>query len=66
MDVLAVGDDAPVPLLDRSWVQEVRDEPDARRALGTWTGNSRVIDGRVAPGQWQDRVTTAIAQAISR
>ena len=49
MDVLAAGDDAPVPLLDRSWVQEVRDEPDAGRALGTWLANSRVIYGRVAP-----------------
>jgi AcrR family transcriptional regulator len=49
MDVLAVGDDAPVPLLDRPWVQQVRDEPDARRALGIWLRNSRVIYGRVAP-----------------
>jgi AcrR family transcriptional regulator len=49
MDVLAVGDDAPIPLLDRPWVQQVRDEPDARRALGIWLRNSRVIYGRVAP-----------------
>lgn len=49
MDVLAVGDDAPVPLLERPWVQQVRDEPDARRALGIWLRNSRVIFGRVAP-----------------
>lgn len=49
MDVLAVGDDAPVPLLDRSWVQQARDEPDARRALSGWLGNSRLIYSRVAP-----------------
>jgi AcrR family transcriptional regulator len=49
MDVLAAGDDAPVPLLDRPWVQQVRDEPDPRRALGTWLRNSRLIYGRVAP-----------------
>src|ERR1700756_327095 len=49
MDVLAVGDDAPVPLLDRDWVQRVRDEPDLRAALAIWIGNSRVIYGRVAP-----------------
>lgn len=49
MDVLSVGDDAPIPLLDRSWVQDVRDEPDPRRALGIWLENSRVIYGRVAP-----------------
>lgn len=49
MDVLAVGDDAPVPLLERPWVQQVRDEPDARRALDIWLRNDRDIYGRVAP-----------------
>src|SRR6266567_3307099 len=49
MDVLAVGDDAPIPLLERPWVEQVRDEPDARRALGIWLRNGRVIFGRVAP-----------------
>ncbi len=49
MDVLAVGDDAPVPLLERPWVEQARDEPDARRALGIWLRNGRVIFGRVAP-----------------
>jgi AcrR family transcriptional regulator len=49
MDMLAVGDDAPIPLLERPWVQQVRDEPDARRALGIWVRNGRVIFGRVAP-----------------
>ena len=49
MDVLAVGDDAPVPLLERPWVQQVRDELDARRALGIWLRNGRVIFARVAP-----------------
>jgi AcrR family transcriptional regulator len=49
MDVLAVGDDAPIPVLERPWVQQVRDEPDARRALGIWVRNGRVIFGRVAP-----------------
>lgn len=49
MDVLAVGDDAPVPVLERPFAQQVRDEPDARRALGIWLQNSRAIFGRVAP-----------------
>ena len=48
MDVLAVGDDAPVPLLDREWVRQVRDEPDLRAALAIWVDNSRIIFGRVA------------------
>lgn len=49
MDVLAVGDDAPIPVLERPWVQQVRYEPDARRALGIWVRNGRIIFGRVAP-----------------
>jgi AcrR family transcriptional regulator len=49
MDVAAVGDDEPVPLLDRSWLQAVRDEPDPWRALGIWLETSRAIFGRVAP-----------------
>jgi AcrR family transcriptional regulator len=49
MDVAAVGDDEPVPLLDRPWLQAVRDQPDPRRALETWLETSRAIFGRVAP-----------------
>jgi len=49
MDVAAVGDDEPVPLLDRPFVQAVRGEPDPRRALGIWLETSRAIFGRVAP-----------------
>jgi AcrR family transcriptional regulator len=49
VDVLAVGDDEPIPMLDRDWVQQVRDEPDGRRALAIWLSNSRAIFTRVAP-----------------
>ncbi|TKK87803.1 TetR/AcrR family transcriptional regulator [Herbidospora galbida] len=49
VDVLAVGDDKPVPLLDRTWAQRVRDEPDGRRALAIWVRNARAVFGRVAP-----------------
>lgn len=49
MDVLSVGDDAPIPLLERRWVRQVRDEPDPRRALAIWVRNARLIFGRVAP-----------------
>lgn len=48
MDVAAVGDDEPVPLLDRPWIQAVRDEPDPRRALEIWLETSRAIYDRVA------------------
>jgi AcrR family transcriptional regulator len=49
VDVLAVGDDQPVPLLDRSWARRVRDEPDGKRALAIWVRNARAVFGRVAP-----------------
>lgn len=49
VDVLAVGDDEPVPLLDRPWVREVQETPDARRALALWLAHGRLIFTRVAP-----------------
>jgi AcrR family transcriptional regulator len=49
VDVLAVGDDQPVPLLDRPWARRLRDEPDGRRALEIWVRNARAVFGRVAP-----------------
>jgi AcrR family transcriptional regulator len=49
VDVLAVGDDEPVPMLDRPWVREVQQTQDARRALAVWLTNGRLIFTRVAP-----------------
>ena len=49
MDVAAVGDDEPVPLLDRPWVHEIRQEPDPRRIIDLWLANGRLILHRVAP-----------------
>lgn len=49
LDVLAVGDDEPVPLLDRPWVRQLREETDGRRALAIWVGQGHVILTRVAP-----------------
>ena len=49
VDVVAVGDDEPVALLDRPWMQRFRAEPDARRALTLWIHSSRAIFARVAP-----------------
>jgi AcrR family transcriptional regulator len=49
VDVAAVGDDEPVPLLDRPWLAKLRAEPDARRAIAVWVRNSRDIFARVAP-----------------
>jgi hypothetical protein len=49
VDVASAGDDEPVPLLERPFVQEMRDEPDPRKALAIWTAMSRAIFVRVAP-----------------
>lgn len=49
VDVVAVGDDEPVALLDRPWMQQIRAEPDARRVLTIWLRTSRAICVRVAP-----------------
>jgi AcrR family transcriptional regulator len=49
IDMLAVGDDEPVPMRDRGWVQRMREEPDGRRALAIWMGSSQAILTRLAP-----------------
>jgi AcrR family transcriptional regulator len=49
VDLLAVGDEEPVPMLDRPWVQQMREEPDGRRALAIFLAASLVILSRLAP-----------------
>lgn len=49
LDVSIAGDDAPVPILERSWVQEMRDEPDPQRQLRILARNGRSILERTAP-----------------
>jgi len=49
LDVAAVGDDDPVPLLDRPWVREIQQEADPRRVIERWVVMGRVILDRIAP-----------------
>ncbi len=49
IDVSMAGDDALVPILERAWVQDLRDEPDPRRRLQILARNGRLILERVAP-----------------
>jgi AcrR family transcriptional regulator len=49
LDVSIVGDDEMVPLLERPWVREMRDEPDPRRRLRILARNGTVILERIAP-----------------
>jgi TetR/AcrR family transcriptional regulator of autoinduction and epiphytic fitness len=49
LDVSIVGDDASVPLLEREWVQQMRDERDPRRRLDILARNGTLILARIAP-----------------
>jgi AcrR family transcriptional regulator len=49
VDVAAVGDDEPVALLERPWLDELRGEPDPRRVVALWVANSRTIYARIGP-----------------
>ena len=49
LDVAAVGDDEPVPLLDRPWLEQIQQESDPRRVIELWLANGRGIIERVAP-----------------
>ena len=49
VDVAAAGDDEPVPMLDRAWLEKARAEPDPRRVLALWTAYGRDVAVRVGP-----------------
>jgi AcrR family transcriptional regulator len=49
IDVSIAGDDAPVPILERPWVREMRDEPDVRRRL-----RALARQGRLMLERWAD------------
>jgi TetR/AcrR family transcriptional regulator, regulator of autoinduction and epiphytic fitness len=48
LDIAIAGDDAPVPILEREWVQAMRDEPDPGRRLRILARNGRLILERTA------------------
>jgi AcrR family transcriptional regulator len=43
VDVTTVGDDEAVALLERPWMQRVREEPDPHRLITLWAENSRAV-----------------------
>jgi AcrR family transcriptional regulator len=49
IDVSMAGDDAPVPILERSWVNEMRDELNPDRRVQILARNGRLILERTAP-----------------
>jgi AcrR family transcriptional regulator len=48
-DIAVVGDDAPIPVLERPWIADLRAEPDGRRALRLVIDNGLQIIERVTP-----------------
>lgn len=49
VDIASVGDDQPVALLDRPWVQDLHTAHGGPEAVAVWLRASREIFGRVAP-----------------
>jgi AcrR family transcriptional regulator len=49
VDVALVGDDEPVPMMDREAIQRMRAEPDARRVLTMYGEHCARVSGRAAP-----------------
>lgn len=48
LDIAAVGDEEPVAVLERPWVDELRHDPDPQGQLRRWVHGSRHILARVA------------------
>jgi AcrR family transcriptional regulator len=49
LDVAAVGDDQPIPVLERPWLHEARNATDPDRVVALWIEASRAILDRGAP-----------------
>jgi AcrR family transcriptional regulator len=49
VDIAAVGDDQPVAVLERPWLDEARAEPDPAKVIALWTAYGRGIVTRVGP-----------------
>jgi AcrR family transcriptional regulator len=49
LDVAAAGDDDPVPVMERPWVLQIRQETDPARIIVLWLAAARAIIDRIAP-----------------
>ncbi|MFI6132672.1 TetR/AcrR family transcriptional regulator [Micromonospora sp. NPDC051141] len=49
VDIAAVGDDQPVPMLNRPWLEEARAESDPRKVIALWMSYGRGVLTRVGP-----------------
>jgi AcrR family transcriptional regulator len=65
LDVAVVGDDAPVPLMERPWVEELRAEEDGRRAVALLCRELAQLLRRVAPLHAAIRAATGDAEVAA-
>jgi AcrR family transcriptional regulator len=65
LDIAAVGDEEPVALLERPWVDELRHDPDPQGQLRRWIQESRHILARVA-ALWEVAADPDIAAEVHR
>ena len=49
VDIAAVGDDQPVAMLDRPWLDRVREERDPERVIAAWIAYGGGVVARVGP-----------------
>jgi AcrR family transcriptional regulator len=49
VDQAAAGDDEPVPVLERPWMDRIREEPDPATMIDLWVASGREIFERIAP-----------------
>ena len=65
LDVAIVGDDAPMPLLERPWVQKLRAEEDGQRAVALLCREVTKLFRRVAPLHIAIRAATGDAEVAN-
>ena len=65
VDVAAVGDDEPVAVLERPWLDEARAETDPARVIALWTAYGRGIVTRVGPIMKVVRDAAAVDPAMA-
>ena len=66
LDLLLAGDDAPLPVRDRPWFQELLLQRDPRRLLELEARNDRMINERIAPLQEALRNAASTDDDIAR
>jgi len=65
VDIAVVGDDQPVAMLERPWLEEARAETDPHKVIALWTAYGRGIITRVGPIMRVVRDAAAVDPAMA-